>query len=180
MNSAQSSRHRQSTSSQPGPNASNGRRKKRRSARSKSPQASSTGTTGSYQAYRPGLWTWIDHVLQSKDDQTIVANIQQVVAFAEQYVNNYYLDILKQNPCKLPFFEREAFLNLPPEVSITDVLCDIVHPTTVIKHCLVALLLNSISFEGEGPVPSLLPAEFTSLARAIRSTRADDGEIQCK
>jgi len=116
-------------------------------------------------------------VPQSRDDQTIIANIQQVFAFAEQCVNNYYLDIQNQKPHGVPSFDGQAFQNLPSDISIADILCDAAHPTTVIKHCLVSQLLASISFNGEGSSVSLLPAEFTSLVSAIQLCRADEVEV---
>ncbi|KAK5087286.1 hypothetical protein LTR70_007001 [Exophiala xenobiotica] len=151
-----------------------GRRRKRCTARSRSPQASSTETARSRQSYQPNLWTWIDHVPQSRDDQTIIANIQQVFAFAEQWVNNYYLDIQNQEPHGVPSFDEQAFRNLQPGISIADILCNGAHPTSVIKHCLVSQLLASISFNGEGSSVSLLPAEFTPLVNAIQRSKADE------
>jgi len=177
MQSTQYSRYSDSPTSQYRSNMNSGRRRKRRTARSRSPQASSTETARSCQSYQPNLWTWIDHVPQSRDDQTIVANIQQVFAFAEQWVNNYYLDIQNQKPHGVPSFNGQAFRNLPPGISIADILCNGAHPTTVIKHCLVSQLLTSISFNGEGSSVSLLPAEFTSLVSAIQRSKADEVEV---
>ena len=138
------------------------------STESSSPQISNASLAQSHQGYRSGLWAWIDHLPQSVDDDNIISNVQQVFTFADQYVNNFYVDRPSQQRDCEPFLCPESFGNLPDGIQPADVIHIVAQPTAVIKHSLVATLLSTISLTRPGPY-SLLPPEFTALAKAVSS-----------
>lgn len=149
------------------------------STRSSSPQISDSSLTHSHRSYRPSLWAWIDHIPQSADDATIIFKVQQVFTLAEQFVNNFYVDRPSQQcQCEL-LFEHKSFENLPVGIQPSDVIHIVAHPTAMIKHSLVALLLSTILLTRNGPY-CLLPSEFTALARAVSSGRGFAADIDRK
>lgn len=156
-------------------------RSRKNPKRSNSPQAGSTSTIVSHQSHRPTLWDWINHIPQSADDQTIIAHVRQVFSLAEQYVNNFYVDRQGQQlgeGARFPL-EKDGFQDVPDEASLEDIICDVTDPTTVIKHCLIALLVSTISFDDRSEY-SLLPREFTLLAKTIRKNEGPEADIPCK
>lgn len=158
---------------------SRGKRRKHgdQSTESSSPQISNASLARSHPSYRSNLWAWIDHIPQSADDATIIFNVQQVFTLAEQYVNNFYVDRQPSQQCQCEqFLRHESFENLPIGIQPSDVIHIVAHPTVMIKHSLVALLLSTISLTQNGPY-CLLPSEFTALTRAVSSGRGCAAEI---
>ena len=137
---------------------------------------------------RPGLrregdlWSWIPHLRQSVDDKNMVASVREVFVLAEQYVNNYYVNRSCQElPEDFPEELKEmSFPHLFPYTPITDLLRQIHHQDTVIKHCLVSIILSTISPDCDNSYPSLLPLEFTQLPKALRQSTATERKIPCK
>jgi hypothetical protein len=137
---------------------------------------------------RPGLykehnlWSWIPHLRQSVDDKNMVANVREVFVLAEQYVNNYYVNRLRR---ELPedfseVLKGMSFPHLSPYPAITDLLRQVHHQDTVIKHCLVSIILSTISLDCDNSYPSLLPLEFTQLPKALQQSTAAELKIPCK
>lgn len=137
---------------------------------------------------RPGLrkeedlWSWIPHLRQSVDDKNIVANVRKVFVLAEQYVNNYYVNRpLQELPEDFPAeIKGMSFPHLFPHTPIIDLLQQVHHQDTVIKHCLVSIILSTISLDCDNSYPSLLPLEFTQLPKALQQSTASERKIPCK
>jgi hypothetical protein len=137
---------------------------------------------------RPGLrkeenlWSWIPHLRQSVDDKNMVANVRKVFVLAGQYVNNYYVNRPRQELPEdfPPELEGMSFPHLSPHTPIIDLLRQVHYQDTVIKHCLVSIILSTISLDCDSSYPSLLPPEFTQLPKALRQSTALERKIPCK
>ena len=137
-------------------------------------QPSSGGVSGNRRAAQKKLWSWIERLPQPEDDQTIAGHVNQVFALAEQYIDNFYIDKLHQKIVLDPILTEMDFAGLPNDNSPGDVLYNVKHPTVVIKHCLVTVLLSCITFDAESPLPSLLPPEFVALEVALKESTIPD------
>ena len=137
---------------------------------------------------RPGLrregnlWSWIPHLRQSVDDKNMVANVREVFVLAEQYVNNHYVNRPYQELPEdfPPELKGMSFPHLFPYTPITDLLRQVHRQDTVIKHCLVSIILSTISLDCDNSYPSLLPLEFTQLPKALRQSTATERKIPRK
>jgi hypothetical protein len=135
---------------------------------------------------RPGfhkeenLWSWVHHLRQSADDKNIVLNVREVFVLAEQYVNNFYVNRPRQElPEDLPpDLEKMSFPHLSS--SVTDLLRQVHCQDTVIKHCLVSIILSTISLDCDNSYRSLLPLEFIQLPKALQKSTASERRIPCK
>lgn len=127
-----------------------------------------------------GLWRCIGHIPQSSDDQTIIAEVRKTFTLVNQHVDNFYADKLQNDLPRLRELEAMKFSNLPAESSLASLLHKVTHPTTIIKHCLLVILLSTILFDSNSSFPSLLPDEFTALPYASHMSTARDGEIPRK
>jgi hypothetical protein len=137
---------------------------------------------------RPGfhkeenLWSWVPHLRQSADDKSIVSNVREVFVLAEQYVNNFYVN----RPCPElpedlpPELEKMSFPHLPFRTPVTDLLRQVHCQDTVIKHCLVSIILSTISLDCDNSYPSLLPLEFIQLPKALQKSTASERRIPCR
>lgn len=149
------------------------RRKKRRSSRHKQVRARSsfsTDTEFTYLSSHADLFSWRKYLPQSMDDSTIVDSVQKIFVLAEQYVNNFYIDCKGRKAQSVPFFERQGLSHLLADVETDVLMYSVAHPTILIKHSLVASLLNVISLETQYRWPSLLPDEFLCMTKAIRQS----------
>lgn len=124
------------------------------------------------------LWSWIPQLPQSHDDETIKRNVEAVFALAEQYIDNFYEDKLRQGILADEAFINMEFPALPGSMAAKDILAFVENPTVVIKHCLVYIILSCIAFDADSPYSSLLPTEFTVVEEALRAfpERADRGK----
>jgi len=128
------------------------------------------------------LWSWIPYLRQSVDDKNMVANVREVFVHTEQYVNNYYVNRPRQElPEDFPAtLKGMSFPHLAPYTPITDLLRQVHHQDTVIKHCLVSIILSTISLDSDNSYPSLLPLEFTQLPKALQQSTAKERKIPRK
>lgn len=118
---------------------------------------------------RHGLWNFIAQLPQPADDQTIQIAAQQVFSLADQYVDNFYVNRLHESIRMDVRFRDLDFPHLPGGSAPAVMIQLVEDPTVVIKHCLVHVLLTCIAFDNDGrQLPSLLPPEFTALAKALR------------
>lgn len=127
---------------------------------------------GSRRNLQKGLWTWIERLPQPEDDHSIISRVNRVFALAEDYVDSFYVDKISQIFVHDSTFAEMQFTCLPAEVA--EVISNIQHPTIVIKHCILSILLSCIAFDADSPYPSLLPDEFTVLEEALRSSTAPE------
>lgn len=125
-----------------------------------------------------GLWSWIPHVAQSADDSTVSHRVKEVFVFAEQFVSNFYSDRPQTLPTSAESIDtvnRSRLLSTP---QLRNYLVEADYQTTLIKHVLMSLLLDLISFDTETGDGSLLPKHFqnyTMIAAArSRSTSSTD------
>jgi hypothetical protein len=115
------------------------------------------------------LWSWRIHLPQSGDDRAVVDRTRQVFALADQYVSNYYQNLQSQWMNHSKKFPSPEVLHLPQDLELEEALHSFDNPKAIIKHCLVHTLVLMISFDAEGAFSSLLPAEFTTMAKSLRS-----------
>lgn len=127
---------------------------------------------------RDGLWSWIPHIAQSADDDTIRYRVKEVFLFTEQFVLNHYRDQVIGSEVLQEALIKVNRSQLLPTPQLQEYLAKAAYQTTVIKHVLLSLMLDLISFNSVGSKGSLLPREFqnyTALAKA--RTRSDADEI---
>lgn len=128
-----------------------------------------SNVAASRHTYRQGLWSFVEQLPQPADDQTVKDAAQQVFSLADQYVDNFYVNRLRESIRVDAKFQNLQFPNLPAGSAAATVIQLVTDPIIVIKHCLVHVLLSCIAFDNDGDqLPSFLPPEFTALARALR------------
>lgn len=115
---------------------------------------------GSSSPIQTGLWAWIPHVMQSADDDTVVHRVLDIFTSAEQFVNNFYGDHGQESDGTNPSLERLARASQFTLSQLQHYLKNVNHKTTLIKHILISLLLDLISFQSTTSKGALLPKEF--------------------
>lgn len=129
------------------------------------------------------LWSWIPYVAQPADDATVSGRVKELFVIAEQYVNNFYTN--REYDSNIPDDILEQ-VNTSPLLSTSQLqkcLSKVDYQTPFIKHILVSLLLDLISFGSNKSKLSLLPIEFQNfsiLANARTRSESSSNEIPCK
>lgn len=123
-----------------------------------------------------GLWSWIACVPQSADDDIVLHRVKEVFVFAEQLVVNFYTDRKANNEVLQEVLNKVNRSQLLSDSQLQAHLNNATYHTTLIRHTLISLMLDLISFESVAS-RSLLPKEFQSyiaLAQARTRSNADD------
>lgn len=126
---------------------------------------------------RDGLWSWIPHVAQSADDEDVRSRVKEAFLFAEQFVINYYCDQVSTSEISLEALRKVNRSQLLPMGQLQTYLAEASYQVTLIKHILISLMLDLISFDSVGSEGSLLPKEFRNyiaLAKAMTRSNAND------
>lgn len=106
------------------------------------------------------LWSWIPYVAQPADDATVSARVKELFVFAEQFVNNFYDDRKYDGNIRDELLEPANTSQLLSTPQLQTCLAEADRQTPFIKHILVCLLLDLISFDSGTSKTSLLPKEF--------------------
>lgn len=127
-----------------------------------------------------GLWSWIPYVPQSADDDTVLYHVKEVFLFAEQFVVNFYTDRMATCAASQEVLSKVNRSQLLSDGELQTQLSDATYHTTLIRHILISLMLDLISFESVASA-SLLPKEFQNyIAIAQARTRSNADEITSK
>lgn len=130
------------------------------------------------QVTRNGLWSWIPYIAHSADDTDVQSQVKEVFLFAEQFVMNYYCDRVPIDEIPMDALSKVNRSRLLPMGQLQTYLIESSYQTTLIKHVLISLMLDLISFDSVGSEGFLLPQEFRNyIALAKAMTRSQPAEI---
>lgn len=121
-----------------------------------------------------GLWSWIPHLSQSADDFTVSHNVRDIFVFAELFVNNFYTDRRDCDNNLGATIDRINHSRLLSTSQFQERLAKSRYQTPLIKHMLISLLLDLISFDFIAEQGSLLPQEFQHYTELARARTRDD------
>jgi hypothetical protein len=119
----------------------------------------------------PGGAGWEQHLPQSESDGTIRSSVKSIFDHVELHVENFYRNAAVSLSPEIQSQLLQVDSGLLPE-SVVDLLPQTKTPTTLIKHCLAALVVSRITPETDTKA-SFLPIDFVALPQAIGSTRTN-------